>query len=128
MVIPSAGNGDPAAINQPHRPGEYIMLISSLLLATALQASPVDTLVANALEVSTTQGSYITYFDADGTYTTNIGISGTWWVNGNELCFERSTGEGGCAPLGEAEAVGASWSGVNAATGETVTYTIVTRD
>ncbi|WP_297732921.1 hypothetical protein [uncultured Maricaulis sp.] len=104
------------------------MLISSLLLATALQASPVDTLVANALQVSTAQGSYITYFEADGTYTTNIGISGTWWVDGNELCVERSTGEGGCAPLGDAEEVGSSWTGENAATGEMVTYTIVARD
>ncbi|WP_291844157.1 hypothetical protein [Maricaulis sp.] len=104
------------------------MLISSLLLAAALQASPVDTLVANALEVSTAQGSYITYFEADGTYTTNAGIAGTWWVDGNELCFQRSTGEGGCAPLGDAEDVGASWTGVNAATGQTVTYTIVARD
>ncbi len=104
------------------------MIFSSILLATALQASPVDTLIANALEISTADGSYVTYFEADGTYSTNIGISGTWWVEGNELCVQRSTGESGCAPLGEAEDVGSSWTGENAATGETVTYTIVTRD
>ncbi|WP_323761061.1 hypothetical protein [Maricaulis sp.] len=103
------------------------MLISSILLAAALQASPVDTLVANALEVSSPSGSYITYFEADGTYTTNVGISGTWWVDGAELCVQRSTGESGCAPLGESQEVGTSWTGQNAATGETVTYTIIPR-
>lgn len=104
------------------------MILTSLAAALALQASPVDTLVANALEVSTAQGSYITWFEADGTYTTNIGIEGRWWVEGEALCVERTTGEGGCVPLGETEAVGASWTGENAATGETVTYTIIPRE
>ncbi len=94
----------------------------------ARQAAPGAMLVENALQVSTTQGSYITYFNADGTYTTNIGIEGSWEIRGNEVCVERSTGEHGCAPIQENLELGASWEGENAATGETVTYTIVARE
>ena len=71
------------------------MLISSIILAATLQASPVQPLLDNALEVSSDAGSYITYFNADGTYTTNVGISGTWHVEGDELCAEcRDRGHG----------------------------------
>lgn len=100
------------------------MLITTLA-ATLLLQSATDVLVANALEVSTSQGSYVTYFNADGTYTTNVGIAGTWWLEGGELCVQRSTGEGGCAPLQEGLSVGDSWTAENPTTGETVTYTIV---
>ncbi|WP_300542257.1 hypothetical protein [Maricaulis sp.] len=104
------------------------MMLTSLVSALVLQASPVDALVENALQVSTAQGSYITYFNADGTYTTDVGIEGSWWVEGDQLCVERTTGEGGCAPIQGGLDVGSSWEGQNAATGETVTYTIVARD
>ena len=102
-------------------------MISTLIAAIVLQASPVDTLVENALQVTTSQGSYVTYFNADGTYTTNVGIAGTWTVNGDQICVQRSTGESGCAPIAQDLSVGSSWQGQNAATGEMVTYTIVSR-
>lgn len=104
------------------------MLLTTIAAAMALQASPADMLVENALQISTAQGSYTTYFNADGTYTTDVGISGVWEVRGDEVCVQRSTGESGCAPIQENLEVGASWQGENAATGETVTYTIVPRD
>jgi hypothetical protein len=104
------------------------MLLTTIATALILQASPAEMLVENALQVSTAQGSYTTYFNADGTYTTDVGIEGTWEVQGDEVCVERSTGEQGCAPIQENLEVGASWEGENAATGETVTYTIVARD
>jgi len=104
------------------------MFMISMTAALLLQASPVDVLVDNALEVSTSQGSYITYFNADGTYTTNIGVEGSWHVEGDNLCVQRSTGEGGCAPMQPGLEAGASWQNENPTTGETVTYTIITRD
>jgi len=104
------------------------MLLTTIATALIMQASPAEMLVENALQVSTAQGSYTTYFNADGTYTTDVGIEGTWEVQGDEVCVERSTGEQGCAPIQENLEVGASWQGENAATGETVTYTIVARD
>lgn len=104
------------------------MLLTTIATALIMQASPAEMLVENALQVSTAQGSYTTYFNADGTYTTDVGIEGSWEVQGDEVCVERSTGEQGCAPIQENLEVGASWEGENAATGETVTYTIVARD
>lgn len=103
------------------------MILTTLIAAMALQASP-DALVENALEVSTAAGSYITYFEADGTYTTSVGIEGTWSIEGEEICVERSTGEAGCVPMMDGLELGSTWEGENAATGETVTYTIVERE
>ena len=102
------------------------MLLTTIAVL-AQQTAPADMLVENALQVSTAQGSYTTYFNADGTYTTDIGIAGTWEIDGDEVCVERTTGEHGCAPIQDDLEVGASWEGENAATGETVTYTIVPR-
>lgn len=105
------------------------MTLFAMLASTAtLLFSPVDALVENALQVSTAEGSYITYFNADGTYTTNVGIEGTWELQGSEICVTRSTGESGCAPVQDGLSLGDSWEGTNAATGQTVTYTIVARD
>ena len=64
---------------------------------------------------------------AAGTYSTSIGISGSWWLEGSELCVQRSTGEGGCQPLQENLHLGDSWEAENPTIGETVTYTIVPR-
>ncbi|MAK64105.1 MAG: hypothetical protein CMF75_05080 [Maricaulis sp.] len=102
-------------------------MIMTIAAAVLLQASAADTLVENALHISTSQGEYTTYFNADGTYSTSIGISGSWWLEGSELCVQRSTGEGGCQPLQENLHLGDSWEAENPTIGETVTYTIVPR-
>jgi hypothetical protein len=103
------------------------MLIQSMLVAAALQASPMEPLFQYALESTTPQGSYLTFFNRDGTYTTNVGISGTWEVRGNELCVRRSTGEGGCTAMQQGIQPGSTWQAVNPTTGQTVTYRIVPR-
>ncbi len=103
------------------------MIITTLAAAVLLQASAADILVENALHISTSQGEYTTYFNADGTYTTSIGIGGSWWLEGSDLCVQRSTGEGGCQPLQEGLSLGDSWQAENPTIGETVTYTIVAR-
>ena len=104
------------------------MILTTLAMSAALLQADASALLENALQVSSSQGSYVTYFNADGTYTTNVGISGTWEIRGAEICVVRSTGESGCAPLQDDVSLGDSWEGTNAATGETVTYTIVARD
>ena len=103
------------------------MILSTLLMSAAMLDSPADVLVQNGLEISAGAVTYTTFFNADGTYTTDVGIEGTWELVGNEVCVVRSTGESGCAPVQENLSVGSSWEGTNAATGETVTYTIVPR-
>ena len=103
------------------------MLTSLFASAALLLSSSLDTLLEHALQISAGDVTYITYFNADGTYTTNIGIEGTWEVQGNEICVVRTTGESGCAPLQDGLGLGDSWQGTNAATGDTVTYTIVSR-
>ncbi|MEC9249275.1 MAG: hypothetical protein VX501_01390 [Pseudomonadota bacterium] len=104
------------------------MILTTLAMTAALVQADASALLENALQISSSQGTYVTYFNPDGTYTTNIGISGTWQVQGSEICVVRSTGESGCAPLQDGVALGDTWQGTNAATGETVTYTIVPRE
>ena len=104
------------------------MFLTTLAISAAMLQADASVLVENALQISSSAGSYVTYFNADGTYTSNIGIEGTWEVDGSEICVVRSTGESGCAPLMDNVGLGDSWEGVNAATGETVTYTVVARD
>jgi len=104
------------------------MILTTLAMSAAMLQADVNALIENALQISSSQGNYVTYFNADGTYTTNIGISGTWEIRGAEICVVRTTGESGCAPLQDGVSLGDSWEGTNAATGETVTYTIVARD
>lgn len=104
------------------------MILTSLAMSLALMQGSMDMLFEHGLQVSSSAGTYITYFHADGSYTSNAGIEGTWTVDGSEICVTRSTGESGCAPLQEGAQLGDSWQGVNAATGEMVTYTIVARD
>lgn len=103
------------------------MIFTTLAVSAAMLQSGADILLDHGLQVTTSAGSYTTYFNADGTYTSDVGIEGTWTVEGDEICVVRSTGESGCAPLQDGAGLGDSWEGVNAATGETVTYTVVPR-
>ena len=97
---------------------------AAFALGTAFANSTMDVLTGGAeLEISGAEGSYTASFDADGTYTTSIGTEGTWELDGDELCFERSTGETGCSELPEGMGVGDSWDGE--VQGQSVTFTIV---
>ncbi|MDG1417958.1 MAG: hypothetical protein P8J78_12775 [Maricaulis sp.] len=102
-------------------------LMASAALSFMIHDPAMDTLIANAIQVQAGDVTYTTFFESDGSYTTDVGITGTWHVDGDQLCIQRSSGEGGCQPLQADLNVGDSWSGINAATGATVTYTIVTR-
>lgn len=102
-------------------------MITMMLAALALMSTPAETLVDNALQIQAGEITYTTFFEADGTYTTDVGISGTWSISDGQMCVVRSTGESGCQPVAESLAVGDSWTGVNPATGATVTYTVIAR-
>jgi len=103
------------------------MLAATLALAGADDhGGSVDALVEHALRVESASVTYTVMLNADGTYTSDVGISGTWEVEGDELCTSRSTGETNCQPVQSGLGLGDSWQGENAA-GETVTFTIVPR-
>tara|TARA_R110002126_G_scaffold52187_4_gene142194 strand:+ start:3095 stop:3406 length:312 start_codon:yes stop_codon:yes gene_type:complete len=103
------------------------MTLTMIAAAFALLSTPAETLVENALHIQAGEMAYNTFFEADGTYTTDIGITGTWTLVDGEMCVVRSTGESGCQPVADTLAVGDSWTGTNPATGATVTYTVVAR-
>lgn len=103
------------------------MTLTMIAAAFALLSTPTETLVENALQIQAGEMTYTTFFEADGTYTTDIGIAGTWTLSDGQMCVERSTGEAGCQPVAENLALGDSWEGTNPTTGVTVTYTIIAR-
>lgn len=97
---------------------------TALASFAAFANSTMDVLTGGAeLEISSDGGSYTVQFDADGTYTTSAGWSGSWELQGDELCFERTTGESGCSVLPEGKTAGDSWEGDVA--GTAVTFTII---
>lgn len=103
------------------------LLAASLsLVAADDHGGSVDALLEHALQVQSDTITYTVVLNADGTYSSDVGISGTWEVQGNELCTSRATGETNCQPIQEGLGLGDSWEGQNT-TGDTVTFTIVPR-
>ena len=72
------------------------MTLTLIAAAFALLSTPAETLVENALHIQAGEMSYTTFFEADGSYTTDVGIAGTWTLVDGEMCVVRSTGESGC--------------------------------
>lgn len=103
------------------------MLAASLALMGADDhRGSIDALVEHALQVQTDTITYTVMLNADGTYSSDVGISGTWEVQGDQLCTSRATGETNCQPIQEGLNLGDSWEGENT-TGDRVTFTIVPR-
>ncbi len=102
-------------------------MIIQLAAALLFQSMATDALVENALEVSGPEGAYTVFFEADGSYTTNVGIAGSWHVDGDQFCVERDSGAANCQPLMADLAVGDSWTGQNA-NGDEVTFTLIARE
>jgi hypothetical protein len=106
--------------------GENFMIVQ-LAATLLLQGMASDPLIENALQVSGPEGEYVVFFEADGTYTTNVGISGSWHLDGDEFCVERASGAANCQPLMADLSVGDSWTGQNA-NGDDVTFTLIARE
>tara|TARA_R110002072_G_scaffold84304_3_gene191082 strand:+ start:596 stop:907 length:312 start_codon:yes stop_codon:yes gene_type:complete len=103
-------------------------MILSMIAALLLQASGMEPLFSNGLQVSAGDTTYVVFFEEDGSYSTTVGIAGTWEVVDGELCTTRTTGEHNCQPImTDGLETGATWTGENAA-GETVTFTLVPRE
>lgn len=100
-------------------------IVCAFAALPALASDTMDLLTSGGavLQVSSDEGSYTTTFNADGTYTTSAGYDGVWSLDGDQLCFKRSTGESGCARVPDGLGVGDSWDGE--VTGTAVTFTIV---
>lgn len=102
-------------------------MLLSMIAALFLQATGMQPLFDNGLQVSSGDVTYVVLFEEDGSYTTDVGIEGTWEIVDGELCTTRTTGEHNCQPMMvDGLETGASWTGENSA-GETVTFTLVAR-
>ena len=103
------------------------MFLTAIIAAATLQSSGMDALPAYDLQVTAPSVEYTASFHEDGTYSSDVGIHGTWEVIDGELCTTRSTGEHACEALMDVPAeAGTSWTGTNTA-GEEVTFTLVER-
>lgn len=89
----------------------------------AFAGSTLDEVKTNGLTVTSASVTYTVTLSDDGSYTTDVGIEGTWEQDGDDLCFTRTTGESNCQELPEGKVSGDSWDAENAA-GEAVTVSI----
>ncbi|TNE35899.1 MAG: hypothetical protein EP347_12265 [Alphaproteobacteria bacterium] len=95
----------------------------SVLFAAPAFAGTLEEVIANGMTIETANATYTVTLNDDGTYTTDIGIEGTWEQSGDEICFTRTTGESSCQVLPDGKVSGDSWEGETAA-GESATVTI----
>ena len=106
------------------------MTLTTLLASAALTLASFDSgihgLTDYSIEVSGGAVTYVTTFHDDGSYTTDVGIAGSWEVVDGELCITRTTGESGCQPMAHSVSLGDSWDSQDAA-GNAVTVTVVER-
>ena len=101
-------------------------MLRSLLLASAFgltataaadaraeptAASTVESFFENTLQVTYPDGRVVRYhFEPGGAFTATGGESGTWTLEGDELCLDRTLGEDSCAPIPPGKSVGDSWT------------------
>jgi len=107
-------------------------LTTAVLAATMAFAAPAfaDTMSAtygNTVTVTTAEGVQIHYhMNEDGSYdmiTPEGTISGTWAIDGDNICLTPAGGEAGCSPLDNDRGVGDSWD-ATAADGSAITLSI----
>lgn len=89
-----------------------LAVAAAAFLSVPAFADGLSNAFGNTVRVSAGDQSFDAYFDADGSYSDNRGISGSWSYDG-QLCLTVDAGEGpqtNCGPWNEDLAVGASWS------------------
>lgn len=105
-----------------------ICVIASFAIpASALANDTMDTLIAGAtLRITTASGAVVDItFTSDGEYQATSGSSGTWTMEGDELCTRRSADNIlSCGQLPSGKQVGDSWE-TTSGTGQPVTASIV---
>lgn len=95
--------------------------------ANALANDTMDRLVAGAtLRITTASGSVVDItFTSAGEYQTSSGSSGTWAMDGDELCTRRAADNIlSCGQLPSGKHVGDSWE-TTSGTGQPVTASII---
>ncbi len=109
--------------------GRGITLLTALLLSSLAHTETMHVLLgSNDLRLEYTNGAVIRItFSANGTYVTNTGSSGTWTLEGEELCTVRDgDGASGCGELPADKSPGDSWATTDDS-GDEVLASIVAR-
>ncbi|MEO0366248.1 MAG: hypothetical protein AAF265_12195 [Pseudomonadota bacterium] len=107
-----------------------VTLALTLLVAIPANASTMDVLLdGHDLELTYPNGASVTIsFEADGTYATSSGSSGSWTLNGETLCTVRNAdGFNSCGTLASNKALGDVWVSVDGA-GNEVTARVIERE
>lgn len=94
-------------------------LAFGLAFAGAAQAQSIDNAFGNTVVVTLPNGAAIRYhFNADHTFTMttpdNQSVSGTWAINGNQLCLTSEAMGQSCSTLEGDRAVGDTWTSTGA--------------
>jgi len=85
-----------------------IVAVSLILFGNAL-AGVMDVLAENTLKITFNGEDILEHYNADGTYSSNQGSSGTWTYEGGILCTDDGENEF-CGQLPEGAGVGDKFS------------------
>ena len=97
---------------------------SALMFCGAASAADLPSSLQHTWKITRADGStFSVSFHADGTYTTDTTIHGTWKIDGQSLCVTRSTGESNCNEGNLDRKPGDSWKSEDAA-GNPITVTL----
>ena len=87
---------------------------AALLTASALANDTMDAMIGQSVTYTYADGSaVVAYYAADGTYTTDSVGSGTWTMEGDELCITTASGDQGCTELEAGHGSGDTWDAVD---------------
>ena len=104
-----------------------VLALGAALTAGAAFADTVANAEGNTFVVTYSNGAQARYhFNADGTFmahTPNGDVSGTYELNGGQLCITPTGGEAGCVPYAGDKNVGDTWT-QTAADGSEITVTL----
>lgn len=104
------------------------LVLGSALIGSVACADTIEEAVGNTVVVRLADGSVEHYlFNADNTFTVRLAdgeFSGTWALNGDEVCIDIGDAEPVCEDYPKGKKVGDSWTEVDDDDGSTLTISI----
>lgn len=100
-----------------------IAFAAGVVLSTAALADPMANVFGNTLKIEENGVTSLWYMNEDGTFTTDSNVSGTWTLEGDNMCVTIGDAAPSCGPI-EVRTLGESWTEDNGQ-GGTRTATLV---
>ncbi len=104
----------------------FAFALASMVLVTLNTASAdISILYGNSIAMKNAETEFSAYFNKDGSYSSSKGDTGSWTLEGDQLCVLLDGADASrCGPAPLDKAIGDSWS-MTDQNGESITATLV---